>query len=216
MNKKLIIGVVLLAVLFVAGVFVIRRMNQPATGDNTIDETVADLPDDQKPTVALVPTSDGHYLSLKIEEINKVKGASSMDYELLWKATNAGNQTTQGTSGTVKLDGQSSYNKDLLLGSESNGKFRYDQGVETGGITLRFRDSSGKLLGKVQSDFHLQSNTAALSSVDGSFTYTLDKAVTGVFFVTMKSYSKPNSTSVVTFSNGYSIFASDGKSHSGK
>ncbi len=199
---------------FVVVVFVIRKINQPVADVNTIDETVADLPSDQKPTVALVPTPDGHYLILKVEQIDKVKNASSMDYELLWKADNAGNETTQGTSSTVKLGGQSSYNNDLLLGSESNGKFRYDQGVENGTITLRFRNSDGKLLGKVVSDFHLQTETTNLSSVDGKLKYTLDKVAAGVWFVTMQSFGKPSSN-VVTFSDGYSVFASDGKPHAG-
>ncbi len=209
--------VIIIAVLVVGGVFIVRKINQPVSDNiQQEDQSIPDLPEDQRPILALVPTSDGHYLGLKIEEINKVKDISSMDYELTWKANNAGNLTTQGTSGTVKISGQSSYNKDLLLGSESSGKFRYDQGVENGTVTLRFRNSSGKLLGKINTDFHLQTNTLNLSSVDGSFKYTLSKSVSGVWFITMKSFGKPNSTSVVTYSNGWAIFASDGKPHEGK
>ena len=202
--------------LFFGVVLVIRKINQPVVDNSQSDEVVADLPAEQRPTVALVPTSDGHYLGLKIEQIDKVKSASSMDYELLWKANNAGNQTTQGTSSTVKLATQTTYSSDLLLGSESNGKFRYDQGVETGTITLRFRDGNGKLLGKIASDFHLQSGVTSLSSMDGNFKYTLDKIATGVWFVTMQTFGKPSVGNVVTFSNGYSVLSSDSKPHSGK
>lgn len=208
MKKYLpLLAIAILGIAFVAGVFIIRNKNSSSVDEEEI-QNIPDLPDDQRPIIALVPTSDGHYLSLKIEEINKVKDANSLDYELTWKANNAGNSTTQGTSGTVKVAGQSSYNKDILLGSESSGKFRYDQGVETGTVTLRFRNESGKLLGKVASDFHLQTNTTSLSSVDGSFKYTLPQAQTGVWFLTMKSFGKPNSTSVATYSDGWAVFAS--------
>jgi|SRR5581483_6047442 len=201
----------LLGIAFILGVFIVRHNNSVANNDDEEAQNIPDLPDDQKPILALVPTSDGHYLSLKIEEINKIKDVNSLDYELTWKANNAGNVTTQGTSGAVKVAGQSSYNKDILLGSESSGKFRYDQGVETGSLTLRFRNSSGKLLGKVSSEFHLQTNTTSLSSVDGSYKYTLPKAQPGVWYVTMKSYGKPNSTSVVVYSNGWAVYSSSVK-----
>lgn len=206
--------VIALAIVFVGGVFVIRNRNASTLETEEELQNIPDLPENQRPIVALVPTSDGHYLGLKIEDI-KVPNAGTMDYELFYKATNAGNQTTQGTSGTVKLGGMTSYNKDLLLGSESSGKFRYDQGVENGTVTLRFRNSSGKLLGKVASDWHLQTNTTTLTSTDNSFKYTLSSMAKGVWFITMKSFGKPNSTSVVTYSNGWAIFASDGKPHAG-
>src|SRR5258708_23213522 len=139
-----------------------------------------------------------------------------MDYELVYKANNGTTQTTQGVPGTIQLNGATSETRKLLLGSESSGKFRYDQGVENGTFTLRFRDSSGKLLGKLTTDFHLQSGTTALSSVDGSFKYTLKSSVPGVvFFVTMQSFGTPNSSDVVVFSNGWAIFASDGLPHAG-
>lgn len=214
LKKRLpVIGAVLLVVVFIVGVLVIRHNNASQGTDNQDDlQNVPDLPADQRPTAALVPTSDGHYLGLKITDI-KVKGASSMDYELLWKANNSGVTSTQGTSSTIQLNGQTSVSKDLLLGSESNGKFRYDKGVETGTLTLRFRDGTGKLLGKVATDFHLQTGTTALSSPDGSFKYTLTKAATGVYFVTMMSFGNPDMSKVVTFQNGWAIYASDGLPH---
>lgn len=207
--------IVLVGVFFVTGVFVLKNRNSGAPETEEEVQNVPDLPEDQKPILGLVPTSDGHYLGLKIEDI-KVKDATSMDYELFYKANNGGNITTQGTSGTIKLSGMTSFNKDLLLGSESSGKFRYDKGVENGTVTLRFRNSSGKLLGKVSSDWHLQTDTLALSSTDGSFKYTLSSSAKGVWFVTMMSFRKPNSTSVVVFSNGWAIYASDGAAHAGK
>lgn len=140
-----------------------------------------------RPYATLTPTEDGHWLKLAIEKLN-IPGAFSLDYELLYQLT-TGEQ--QGVPGTIMLSGQSSINRELLLGSESNGKFRYDEGVKEGTLTLRFRNDKGKLLVKFVSKFHLQSGTAALSNLDATFKYTLNKVPTKTFFVTMDTFGVP-------------------------
>lgn len=216
MNKKflpfLIVGVV--ALLFIGGVMIIRNNNANSGVIEEEDQNIPDLPEGQRPTLGLVPTTDGYYLGLKVSSI-KVDGAASMDYELLWKANNGGTETTQGTSSTIKLNGQTDVTKDLLLGSESNGKFRYDQGVETGTLTLRFRNGQGKMIGKLMTDWHLQTGSTTLTSVDNSFKYTLDKSATGVYFVTMKSFNEPTGANVVKYTAPYAVYSSDGKPHTG-
>ena len=175
------------------------------------------LPESAWPAISLTPTdnsqvkgSDGHWLDLKVEKIN-VPGAASMDYLLVYSTSDGGQQ---GVPGTVKLTGGDIERK-LLLGSESSGKFRYDAGVEQGILTVTFRDANGKLVGKLDTDFHLQTDVTALTSVDGTFTYTLDKIAKSVYFVTMKTYIEPT-TALVVWQNGYGVFASDGKAHTGK
>lgn len=123
-------------------------------GNTPVQEevNVPEIPLDQRPTVSLTPTSDGHWLDFKVQSI-KVKGAATMDYELLY-TTGTGIQ--QGVPGTVKLDGTDIERK-LLLGSESSGKFRYDEGVKDGTMTIKFRDVKGKLLGKLSTTFSLSS-----------------------------------------------------------
>ena len=150
-------------------------------------------------------------MDFKVQKLN-IPGAVTMDYELLY-TTGTGLQ--QGVPGTVKLDG-TDIDRPLLLGSESSGKFRYDAGVEQGTMTLKFRDVKGKMIGKLSTDFHLQTEVTKLTSIDGKFTYELDKVAKGVFFVTMKTFAGPAASAVVVSSNGYSVFASDGKPHAGK
>ncbi len=214
MNKKYLPFILLgVGILVFVGVVLMIRRNQNTDTTQVEDGPVAELPADQRPTAELLPKSDGHWLKLKITNIDKVKGVSSMDYELIYKVASG---QTQGVPGTIPLNGQTSIDRDLLLGSESSGKFRYDVGVETGTLTLRFRDGKGKLLGKLSTDWHFQTGTTALTSVDGKFKYTLEKSATGVWFVTMQTFGEPEAGSAVVTSNGYSIFASDGLAHSGK
>lgn len=206
-------GVLIIAVV----IFVVLRGSKGSTSSQE-EANIPELPQSEWPVVTLTPTnnpavmgSDGHWLDFQVQKIN-VPSASSMDYLLVYNTSDGGQQ---GAPGSVKLTGGDVERK-LLLGSESSGKFRYDAGVETGTMTITFRDVNGKSLGKLSTDFHLQSGVTGLTSVDGKFAYTLDKIAKGVFFVTMQTFVQPDASMYVVWQNGYGVFASDGKPHSGK
>lgn len=216
--KKFLPIIVGILVLLVAVFFIAKSMKGGKVSDNIENAVIPDIPQSQWPVVSLTPTNSpkvagsmGHWLDFKVQKIN-IPGAATMDYELLY-TTGTGLQ--QGVPGTVKLDG-TDINRSLLLGSESSGKFRYDVGVEQGTMTLKFRDAKGKMIGKLSTEFHLQTEVTKLTSIDGKFTYELDKMAKGVFFVTMKTFAEPTASMVVVSSNGYSVFASDGMPHAGK
>lgn len=205
MRKYLPVILFLLGLVVFAGVyfFVIKgKSNPPAGGE---EEPVVELPFDQKPFAALTPIKDGHWLKLQVIGI-KVTGAQSMDYELLYKVKDG---RTQGVPGTIKLSGQTNIERELLLGSESSGKFRYDEGVEEGTLTLRFRNDKGKLVGRVMTDFHLQTGVMALSTVDGKFIFNLSKiAKKGIFFVTMQTFAASGIATAPT-EGPFGIFTED-------
>jgi hypothetical protein len=154
-----------------------------------VDEEVAiEIAFKDRPVASLTPSEDGHWLNLKVDKI-KVAKSSSLDYELLYTLPDG---RTQGVPGTVDLKGKTSFERKLLLGSESSGKFRYDEGVKEGSLTVRIRDSKGKLLAKFSTKWHLQSNETDLTSVDGNFKYTLTGKPKGMFFVTMETFGLPS------------------------
>jgi len=205
-------------ILLVAVFFVAKGLKSktPPTGEEETNVSV--LPQSQWPAVTLTPTdksdvkgSLGHWLVLKVQKID-VPGAASMDYLLVYSTSDGGQQ---GVPGTVALTGPDIERK-LLLGSESSGKFRYDAGVSQGTMTLTFRDEGGKSIGRLSTDFHLQTAETVLTSIDGNFTYTLDKIAKDVFFVTMQTFLEPDPSAYVVWQNGYGVFASDGKPHPGK
>jgi hypothetical protein len=208
-------------VVVLLAVFVVVRSLRKSTASTLPEpeEVVLELPQDQWPALTLTPVTDpaipnslGHLLNLKVQKL-KVEGAATMDYLLVYSTSNGGQQ---GVPGTVQLTG-SSVDKNLLLGSESSGKYRFDAGVDQGTITLTFRNGAGKSLGKAESAFHLQSETTTLNSIDGKFTYTLDKPAKGVWFVTMPTLVEPEASSnTVIWKDGYGVFSSDGKPHTGK
>ena len=218
MMKKvlpILIGIAVFIVAIVAFLILKGSKDKSTTTEETTK--VRELTEAEWPAISLTPTDNpgvsgslGHWLALKVEKINVTK-AASMDYLLVYNTSDGGQQ---GVPGTVKLTG-ADVEKKLLLGSESSGKFRYDAGVETGTMTITFRDSNGKSVGKLATDFHLQTGVSELSSMDGTFMYTLDKVAKGVYFVTMKTYKEPT-VPFVTWQNGYGVFASDGKAHTGQ
>ncbi len=214
--KKLlpiIAGILIVVVVVVA--FLVRGNKSVGTTEEESGSTPT-LSEDQWPAISLTPTeksdvsgSLGKWLNFKVEKIN-VKNAKSMDYLLVYNTSDGGQQ---GVPGSVQLTG-TSIEKKLLLGSESSGKYRYDAGVETGTMTITFRDAKGKSLGKLATEFHLQTGVTELTSVEKTFKYTLNKAAKNVYFVTMKTFAKPEVPTVI-WQDGYGIFASDGEEHAG-
>jgi hypothetical protein len=217
MNKKYIpIALVVVGIIAVIGVFVsIGSSNKPTPTATPIAEEIApEIPFDQRPYVSLTPRSDGHWLKLSIMGVNKVSGSATIDYILEYR-TSA--DVNQGVPGTVQLSGVTNIDRDLLLGSESSGKFRYDDGVTMGSLTLRFRDKSGKLLGKLSTDFHLQDfKSTSITSADNTFTYTLDKAPKKGYFVTLNTMGVPEGVKGEVAEGPYGVFTSETTPFPGK
>lgn len=168
------IGVAVGVFLFMKG----RNTSKEEVQDSDMEETVPEILFDKRPVLSLTPSEDGHWLKLKIEKI--LIDAATLDYELTYKVPDG---RTQGVPGTVKLTTKEDIEKDLLLGSESSGKFRYDEGVENGNVVLRFRNDKGKLAAKFETQFTLQSGSTEIVTPAGA--YTLDKLNKGVFYISM-------------------------------
>lgn len=193
------IGVLVLILVFV---LIKNKKSEVPTDDS---ETLTEIAFADRPFASLTPTSDGHYINLTIDKIKLAK-AVSLDYELLYSLPDG---RTQGVPGTVDLKGESKFERKLLLGSESSGKFRYDDGVEDGSLTIRLRDAKGKLLAKFSTKFHLQSSDQILTSIDQNFSYKLDKKPKGMYFITMETFGVMDSSVSSVESGPYGIFSSE-------
>lgn len=178
-----------LGVLVLAGVYFFVVKPSRSNTDEEDESSLIDVSLNDRPATSLTPSEDGHWLKLKIDKI--VIAAESLDYELLYKVEDG---RTQGVPGSIKLEGQKSIERDLLLGSESSGRFRYDEGVEEGTLTLRFRNEKGKLLAKFSTDFRLRAASSnEFTSSDGKFTWKLVCKAPGFegFVVIMETFGFP-------------------------
>jgi len=200
-----------LVLLFVGFTFIKKSFQPISQSSDSTDQPVADIKTENSPVASLTPTADGHWLNLRIEGIKLT--AKSMDYELLYTLPDG---RTQGVPGTIDLSGKDVIERKLLLGSESSGKFRYDQGVKGGTLNLKFRDANGKLTGKLTTDFKLFSTETDLQSADSALKFTLNNNSGNTFFVVMKTFGLPATSPGSLKSGPIGIFASDTLSHKGK
>lgn len=192
-----------IGILVLVGGFLFIRSRKTSEDSQENTGSLIDVPLEKRPIASLTPSDDGHWLKLKIEKI-MIEGASTIDYELLYSLPDG---RTQGVPGSVELKGNSSLGRELLLGSESSGKFRYDEGVEEGTLTLRFRNEKGKLIAKFFTKFHLQAGGPELVSLDGKLQITLVKT-SKAFFVVMDTFGLPDSAPSGVTSGPYGVFSS--------
>lgn len=201
-KKFLPLILLLLGIVVVVGAyfFVIRSKKK---GDITEDETsLIEVSLSDRPITSLTPSDDGHWLTLLVEKITI--DAASLDYELLYKLPDG---RTQGVPGSITLKGEDEIERELLLGSESSGKFRYDEGVEKGTLTLRFRNEKGKLIAKFSTEFALLSGISELASVDNDFTVSLNRR-SSEYFVVMETFGVPKVPTSDVASGPYGVFSS--------
>lgn len=210
MKKVLPIIILFLGIAVALGAYLFIKGNDKQKEDNGSDteEVVPEIALEKRPVVSLIPSEDGHWLKFEIKKI--LIDAATLDYEMTYKVPDG---RTQGVPGTVKLTSEEDIEKDLLLGSESSGKFRYDEGVERGNVVLRFRDDNGKLVAKFETEFTLQTGSNEISCPIGI--YTLDEINKGAFFVTMDTIGYPGEPSVDP-KQTFGIFSSLAKGNSGK
>jgi len=154
---------------------------------------------EERPYITLTPSSDGHWLTINV---TRIQDADSLEYELLY---NTASGATQGSINTVQLKGETSYSKKILLGSESSGHYKFDEGVTQGDLTLRLRGGEGTR--KFVTDFHLQQGEDELTSIDGNFSIegTFSKAN---FYVTMMVVGLPGDFEGEVIVGPYEVFSS--------
>lgn len=168
------------------------------------EEASKELAIEDKPYISLTPRADGRELNLIIMRIPAA--SASLDYELGYKTASG---VGEGVTGNIKLKGESKIERPLLLGSCSSGKCRYHEGVEDGTVTLKLRDSKGKLIAKLQSSFHMQQGESKLTLPSKDFTYTLNKVGKSSFYLTMDTIGLPSNAPGKVVSGPVGVFSKD-------
>ncbi len=163
---------------------------------------VVEMPLDQRPLISLTPSADGHYLTLKIVDIPD--SISSIEYEILYNASDNGAEIEKGVGDTLK-EITKTIERKLLLGTESctNGcKYSYDKGVTGGTMTLNFIDKNGQM-STYETLFTLKSTAdlnkaGSLALTDSSFSVPLKSKLSGSnYYLLLKNYR-----------GGYSVYGS--------
>jgi hypothetical protein len=206
MKKSIIISVSIGLVILISIIlfFTLNKKNTPetkTTAKTTKASKKIELSADEKPYISLIPTADGHTLSLKITQIPPK--FTSIDYELIYTAKDENIEIEKGVSGTIKNSEYSSA-KDLLLGTASctNGcKYKYDEGV-TGGILTLTLTTDNKEYVAYETPFVLTNSAdinkeKKLTLVEENFIINTTVTSKSDFFIALKN-----------FQSLYSVFSS--------
>ena len=159
-----------------------------------------EMPISERPKISLTPSADGHYLNLKLDGVPAT--ITSIEYELVYNATDNGSQIEKGIGDTIKQI-TALIEKNLLLGTESctNGcKYSYDKGIVGGQLTINFIDNQGQ---ESTFDTPYTLKTTADINKDGDITLS-------DFSVKPKTKLTGNDYFVLigNYRGGYSVFSS--------
>lgn len=203
----LLIGLAVLVSLLGFIIFNLRSKEAP---ENQNEETVArELPLEERPLVRLAPNSAGNELALSVSKIPVA--VSVIEYELVYN-TSAG--VLQGVPGSVGVEGKGKLDRKLTLGTCSSGVCRYDKGVKDIKLTLKLRDSKGKLITRFSTNVNLQNNTQNLAASTGGFSLKLDKKARD-YYIVMDTYGVPGGTLPGNLAGGpFGIFTSGSEKQS--
>lgn len=136
--KKVLIGLVILAVLGGGGFFIYKKVVSKPKVEvkktlKTKKPAINLLELEKRPYVTLVPRVDGHEVTMTIDKIKLDE--TEVEYELEYQAGNM----LQGAGGRIDFDlEEPPVSKNLLFGSCSKGKCKYDDDVFSGSLTLYF------------------------------------------------------------------------------
>ncbi len=142
-NKKyLTIGIIVVVILLLIGIggYLLRGNKQTvsSTSPTPTEEVIPTV--DSSVQVSLTSATGGKNVTLKIGQISR--GTTSIDYELSYQTAKQG---LQGVIGTITLsNGESDYQKDILLGTCSSGVCIYHQVVGKINLTLKFTGDYGQ------------------------------------------------------------------------
>lgn len=206
MKKKLTIILPILVLILVVGTvfwFKGKKQTTKISEEGVSEQKSLETPLEDKPYVVLIPRADGREFTL---EISRIKNAQTIEYELVYESQGL----SRGVIGSIELStGETEVSRKLLLGSCSKDVCKYDEGVEQGSLTLRFRVADGAR--KFETAFHLQQGGKELDSIDHNFKLA-GKFPAKTFYLTMSTIGLPEKVENKVIGGPYGIFTTDSSS----
>lgn len=190
-----------MVILVVGFIFIKSRQNSQSVQQSQVTST---LPLAERPYVSLTSDSAGHSLKLDATRLSQIK---TVEYELVYLA----GDVSRGVIGSIDLNIADSLSRDLLLGSCSKNVCKYDEGVNSGTLTLTLRGQSGNQ--KYDSPFLLEQGSKDkkdLTLDDGNFKYSGTLPLKN-FFVFASTVGLPKVPDGKVVGGPYGIFSSGDK-----
>lgn len=143
-NKNLLIAAGVILVVLIVGFFVLNlsKGKKAMTDKEEVLPQQEALPTvDSNVSVDLTADKAKQQVTLTIDGIPS--GTESIEYELSY---NAEGDIPKGVIGTIPVEGESSVERDITLGTCSSGTCVYDKGVSSINVSLKFQTSAGASL----------------------------------------------------------------------
>lgn len=198
-KNRAILMVVILGLLVLGAIFFVfnqKSKNSSVLPTPTPEETLSEIPLEERPYVSLTPRADGKELTL---EISLLKNVQTIEYELTYLS----NDLSRGVIGSIDLTNEEEISRKITLGSCSRDVCKYDENVTSGNLLLRFRGPAGT--SKYISDFRLQKGGNSLSSIDEKFTLE-GKFSPASYYLVMSTVGLPMAAPGQVATGPYGIF----------
>jgi hypothetical protein len=146
-NKNAVIVGVIILVLVGAGLLLTRGGDSAGDGANkrtTLPDVEVFPTVDASVIVKLEPDKLMQNVTLSVD--NYPASTSSLEYELSYDALVDGEPIPKGVIGTIEVDGEETISKEITLGTCSSGTCKYDDGIKSIHVTLKFVGSYGAKL----------------------------------------------------------------------
>lgn len=203
MKRPILIALVVLVALALIGgaifAFAKSKNSKPVVEELVDEGKYLETALEDRPFVSLTPRADGKELTL---EIAKIKNADSIDYELVYLAEG---DLSRGVIGSIIYRGEASVSRELLLGSCSKNVCKYDEGVEGGTLTLKFRSEEG--VRKFETPFSLQQGGSELTLSEEDFSLEADFPASAYYLV-MSTIGLPGEVEGDAMAGPFGIFTS--------
>ena len=142
-----------IAVLVIAGtvIYAARKNGGTLPLPTPSPKAAVQLSKDKQPQVSLEFSSDSHFVTVTLSNLN----ADGLEYNLIYDATVKKNIINTGVNSTATVTGKSTFSQKQLLGSESSGKFTYHEKIQNAVMELTLRDSANRSVFTATSPFTL-------------------------------------------------------------
>jgi len=155
--------VAIFAVVILIGVlglfFLKKQFSSPGSNiqPTPTEEEVMQLDPKDQPKVSLEFSSDSHYVTVKMINVNASKVEYSIIYDAKIKSKGKVSQVNTGVTGggTANKDSKTYESAKQLLGSESSGHITYHEEIKNGMVDLTLRDEKGRSVFKTNYSFTL-------------------------------------------------------------
>lgn len=169
LKKKLFIIVPVVLLLTGGIVFAFNKNNKETTPEPTsttkkkVQSPVNVIPVVDRPYLRLEPSSDGHYITITVEEVKK--SANQLDYEMEYQT----GSMLQGFGGLIKLDKLPVSDRKLFGSQSAGGAITYHEDIKGGNLLAQFTGTEAYAVKSAWRYFANSLKASEFSSQDTKF-----------------------------------------------